>query len=64
MSSRSWRGFSSAKLATGVGIEVMAISKYSLEPLSREGLVFGYAGTDEEAILHGVKTLAAALEQL
>jgi len=53
-----------AKLAAQVGIEVMAISKYSLEPLSRGGLVFGYAGTDEEAILHGVKTLAAALEQL
>jgi GntR family transcriptional regulator / MocR family aminotransferase len=53
-----------AKLAAEVGIQVMAISKYSLEPLPRGGLVFGYAGTDEEAILHGVKTLAAALEQL
>lgn len=38
--------------------------KFLLEPLSCGGLVFGYAGTDEEAILHGVKTLAAALEQL
>jgi GntR family transcriptional regulator/MocR family aminotransferase len=53
-----------AKLAAHMGIEVMAISKYSLEPLPRGGLVFGYAGTDEEAILHGVKTLVAALEQL
>jgi hypothetical protein len=32
--------------------------------LPRGGLLFGYARTDEEAILHGVKTLAAALEQL
>jgi GntR family transcriptional regulator / MocR family aminotransferase len=53
-----------AKLAAQVGIEVMAISKYSLEPLSRGGLTFGYSGTNEEAIIHGVKTLAAALEQL
>jgi GntR family transcriptional regulator / MocR family aminotransferase len=53
-----------AKLAAQVGIQVMAISTYSLEPLSRGGLVFGYAGTDEEAIPHGVKTLAAVLEQL
>jgi GntR family transcriptional regulator / MocR family aminotransferase len=53
-----------AKLAARVGIEVMAISTFSLEPLPRGGLLFGYAGTDEEAILHGVKKLAAALEQL
>ena len=38
--------------------------RLSLEPLPRGGLLFGYARTDEEAILHGVKTLAAALEQL
>jgi DNA-binding transcriptional MocR family regulator len=42
----------------------MAISKYSLEPLPRGGLLFGYTGANEETILHGVKTLAAALEQL
>ena len=53
-----------AKLAAQVGIQVLPISTYSLEPLSRGGLVFGYAGTDEEAIPHEVKTLAAALEQL
>ena len=33
-----------AKLAAQVGIEVMAISKYSLEPLSRGGLVFLFVG--------------------
>ncbi len=53
-----------SKLAAQVGIEVMAISTFSLEPLPRGGLLFGYAGTDEEAIPHEVKTLAAALEQL
>jgi hypothetical protein len=47
-----------------MGIEVMAISTFSLEPLPRGGLLFGYARTDEETIPHKVKTLAAALEQL
>jgi len=53
-----------SKLAAQVDIEVMPISMFSLEPLPRGGLLFGYARTDEEAILHGVKALAAALEQL
>jgi GntR family transcriptional regulator/MocR family aminotransferase len=53
-----------AKLATQVGIEVMAISKFSLEPLPRGGLIFGFAGTNEEAILLGAKKLATAIEQL
>jgi len=53
-----------ANLAAQVGIQITAISTYSLEPLPRGGLVFGYAGIDEEAIPHEVKTLAAALEQL
>ena len=52
------------KLAAQVGIEVMSISKYSLEPLSRGGLIFGYAGTDEKAITLGVKKLAGVLEKL
>ncbi len=53
-----------AQLAAQVGIQILPISTYSLEPLSRGGLVFGYAGTDEEAIPGGVKNLAAVLEQL
>jgi GntR family transcriptional regulator/MocR family aminotransferase len=53
-----------AELAAQVGIQVLPISRFSLEPLSRGGLVFGYAGTDEEAIPRGVKLLAAVLEQL
>jgi len=46
-----------AELAAQAGIEVAPISRYSLEPLSRGGLLFGYAGTDEESILPGVKRL-------
>jgi GntR family transcriptional regulator/MocR family aminotransferase len=53
-----------AHLAAQVGIAVLAISAYSLEPLDRGGLVFGYATTPEEAIPGGVQRLAAALEQL
>jgi len=53
-----------ASLAAQVGIQVLPISAYSLEPLPRGGLVFGYAGTNEEAIPGGVKNLAAVLEQL
>ncbi len=53
-----------AQLAAQVGIQVLPVSTYSLEPLSRGGLVFGYAGTDEEAIPHGVKRLRVALEHL
>ncbi|MFL5655747.1 MAG: PLP-dependent aminotransferase family protein [Ktedonobacteraceae bacterium] len=53
-----------AQLAAQIGIQVLPISTYSLEPLSRGGLVFGYAGTDEEAIPYEVKRLRAALEHL
>ena len=53
-----------AELAAQVGIEVTSISGYSLEPLARGGLVFGYAGPNEESIRLGVKRLAAALKQL
>ncbi|HLX57396.1 MAG TPA: PLP-dependent aminotransferase family protein [Ktedonobacteraceae bacterium] len=53
-----------AELAAQDGIQVLPISRFSLEPLSRGGLVFGYAGTDEEAIPHEVKRLAATLAHL
>jgi GntR family transcriptional regulator / MocR family aminotransferase len=53
-----------AELAAGAGIEVIAISRYCLEPLPRGGLVFGYASANEEATASGVKRLAAVLEQL
>jgi GntR family transcriptional regulator/MocR family aminotransferase len=53
-----------SELAVQVGIEATPISKYSLEPLPRGGLLFGYASTKERDIRLGVKKLAAALEQL
>lgn len=40
---------------------VVAISRHSLEPLPRGGLLLGYAGLDEAAIGLGVRQLAAAL---
>jgi len=52
-----------ASLAARAGIEVTPISKYCLEALPRGGLVLGYASTIAEAILPGVKRLAAALEK-
>ncbi|HET9222736.1 MAG TPA: PLP-dependent aminotransferase family protein, partial [Roseiflexaceae bacterium] len=53
-----------AELAGQVGIEVTPIAQYSLEPLRRGGLLFGYAGTDEQNIPAGVKRLAGALRRL
>ncbi len=52
------------ELAAGAGIEVIAMSRYCLEPLPRGGLVFGFASANEEAIPGGVRRLAAALEHL
>jgi GntR family transcriptional regulator/MocR family aminotransferase len=51
-------------LAAAVGIKVLPFSQFSLEPLQRGGLVFGFAGTDEETIQLGVRKLAGALAQL
>lgn len=53
-----------AALALEMGIEVAPVSEYSLEPLPRGGLLFGYASTDEDRINAGVRRLAEALEQL
>jgi GntR family transcriptional regulator/MocR family aminotransferase len=53
-----------ADLAAVAGVEVTPISKYSLEPLPRGGLLFGYAGTAEQDIPLGVSRLAAALKRL
>ena len=44
-----------AELAAEVGLAVVPISRYSLEPLPRGGLHFGFAGTDEEAMRRGVR---------
>jgi GntR family transcriptional regulator/MocR family aminotransferase len=53
-----------ATLADEVGVMVLPLSRAGLEPLPRGGLLFGFAGTDEEGIRNGVRTLAAALERL
>lgn len=51
-----------ARLAAAPGVEVTPLSQYALEPLPRGGLLFGYAGVDEQAILLGVQQLAEALK--
>jgi GntR family transcriptional regulator/MocR family aminotransferase len=48
-----------ADRAAEAGLEVSPISKYSLIPLRRGGLLFGYAGTDEAALREGVRQLAS-----
>jgi GntR family transcriptional regulator/MocR family aminotransferase len=53
-----------AALAEAAGIFVTSISRFSLEPLPRGGLVFGFAGTEEAGIRRGVERLAAALTGL
>jgi GntR family transcriptional regulator / MocR family aminotransferase len=51
-------------LAAEAGVIVTPVSRFSLEPLSRGGLIFGYASTGERGIRIGVEKLAAALERL
>jgi GntR family transcriptional regulator/MocR family aminotransferase len=53
-----------ARLADQLGVDVLPISRCSLEPLPRGGLLFSYASTDEQQIPIGVQRLAAALRQL
>ncbi|MCA9878194.1 MAG: PLP-dependent aminotransferase family protein [Thermomicrobiales bacterium] len=53
-----------AALATAAGITARPISRYSLEPLPRGGLVLGFAAIDDAGIRRGVRRLAAALDAL
>jgi GntR family transcriptional regulator/MocR family aminotransferase len=53
-----------ADLAEEVGITVAPVSRFSLTPLPRGGLIFGFAGMNEEGIRRGVQDLAAALSRL
>jgi GntR family transcriptional regulator / MocR family aminotransferase len=53
-----------AELAAQHGIKAVPISRYSLEPLPRGGLLLGYASTDEQDIRRGARALAVALKQL
>jgi GntR family transcriptional regulator/MocR family aminotransferase len=52
------------ELAAAAGISVAPISRFSLEPLPRGGLVLGFGSVDEQQIRVGVRTLAAALREL
>lgn len=53
-----------AELATTVGVEVAPLSRYSLEPLKRGGLLLSFANSNQEELLLGVKRLATALKHL
>jgi GntR family transcriptional regulator/MocR family aminotransferase len=53
-----------ALLAAASGLNLTPISRYSLEPLPRGALLFGYASTGEEEIRLGVKKLVEALKGL
>jgi GntR family transcriptional regulator/MocR family aminotransferase len=46
------------------GIEAAALANYSYRRLERGGLVLGYGGLQPEAIVTGMRTLAAALRTL
>jgi len=53
-----------ADLAATVGVEVAPLSRDSLEPLPRGGLLLSFANSNQEELLLGVKKLAAVLKQL
>ena len=53
-----------ADLTAEIGLGVSPISGYSLTPLARGGLLFGYANTNDANIRLGVQRLAVALNQL
>src|SRR5206468_10361838 len=53
-----------ADLAATVGVEVAPLSRYSLSPLPRGGLLLSFANSNQEELLLGVKRLAAVLKQL
>ena len=53
-----------AGLAATVGVEVAPLSRYSLSPLPRGGLLLSFADSNQEELLLGVNRLAAVLKQL
>jgi GntR family transcriptional regulator/MocR family aminotransferase len=53
-----------AQRALDHGIEIAPISKFSIAPLKRGGLMLGYAGASGEELRAGVQTLARALRKL
>lgn len=59
-----WDDLAVAELSARHGIGAAPLSRYSLEPLARGGLLFGYASTSEAEIVSAVGRLAAALRPL
>lgn len=53
-----------ADLAATVGVEVAPLSRYSLSPLPRGGLLLSFANSNQQELLLEVKRLAAVLKQL
>jgi len=51
-------------LAARHGVTAPPVTRYSLEPLPRGGLILGFASTAEDDLRLGVSRLAAALEAL
>lgn len=51
-------------LAATVGVEVAPLSRYSLSPLPRGGLLFSFAASNQEELIPGMKRLAAVFKQL
>jgi GntR family transcriptional regulator/MocR family aminotransferase len=45
-------------------VDVFPLSKFSLEPMPRQGLLLGYAGVDQHHIQTGARRLAAAFRQI
>jgi GntR family transcriptional regulator / MocR family aminotransferase len=51
------------KRAAAHGVDVTPLSKFSLLPKPRPGLLLGYAGADKAHILEGARNLSAAFKQ-
>jgi DNA-binding transcriptional MocR family regulator len=45
-------------------VEVTPLDRYSLGPMTREGLQLGFGATDPVEIRRGIRELAVALEEL
>ena len=53
-----------AKRARASGIDVLAASLFGIAPMSRGGLLLGYAQVAEQAIREGVSRLATVLRSM
>jgi GntR family transcriptional regulator/MocR family aminotransferase len=47
--------------ASACGLHISPLSQFSLRPLQRDGLLFGFASASPDELRAGVKTLALAL---